>query len=152
MKNTISFNSKFGLISATEMNNKITRIYFSKRRLGGKISRPLNNLKKRISLYFQNKTQKIEVKIKIDGNKLQRKVWGELKKIKKGEVKSYGEIAKKVGVSPRFVGKVCGQNQHLLVIPCHRVLRSNGSLGGFSAPGGVNLKKKLLKFEGINLK
>jgi len=47
------------------------------------------------------------------------------------------------------VGRICGQNQHILVIPCHRILRSDGTLGGFSAPGGRSLKKKLLKFEGL---
>ena len=45
------------------------------------------------------------------------------------------------------MGKVCGENKHLLVIPCHRVIRSDGSLGGFSATSGVKLKEKLLKFE-----
>ena len=70
-----------------------------------------------------------------------------LRKIKKGKTKSYGEIAKKFKLSPRYVGKICGQNQHILAIPCHRVIRSDGSLAGFSAMGGINLKKKLLEFE-----
>ena len=149
MENTISFNSKFGLISATEMNNKITKICFSKKKVRGKMSVSLKNLKKKVSLFFQNKTKKMDIKIKVRGNRLQKKVWRELKKIKKGEVKSYGEIAKKLGISPRYVGRICGQNQHILVIPCHRILRSDGTLGGFSAPGGRSLKKKLLKFEGL---
>ena len=76
-----------------------------------------------------------------------KKIWGELRKIKKGKTKSYGEIAKKFKLSPRYVGKVCGQNQHILAIPCHRVIRSDGSLAGFSATGGKNLKRKLLEFE-----
>ena len=152
MENTISFSSKFGLISATEINNKITKICFSKKKVGGKTSRSLKNLKKKVSLYFQNKTKKIDIEIKVQGNQLQKKIWRELRKIKKGEVKSYGEIAKKLGISPRYVGKVCGQNQHILVIPCHRILRSDGTLGGFTAPGGINLKKKLLKFEGLTFK
>jgi len=152
MENTISFSSKFGLISATEINNKITKICFSKKKVGGKTSRSLKNLKKKVSLYFQNKTKKIDIEIKVQGNQLQKKIWRELRKIKKGEVKSYGEIAKKLGISPRYVGRVCGQNQHILVIPCHRILRSDGTLGGFTAPGGINLKKKLLKFEGLTFK
>jgi len=152
MENTISFSSKFGLISATEINNKITKICFSKKKVGGKTSRSLKNLKKKVSLYFENKTKKIDVEIKVQGNQLQKKIWRELRKIKKGEVKSYGEIAKKLGISPRYVGRVCGQNQHILVIPCHRILRSDGTLGGFTAPGGINLKKKLLKFEGLTFK
>ena len=149
MKNTISFNSKFGLISATEINNKITKIYFSKKKARGKMSKSIKHLKKKINLFFQNKTNKINIKIKINGNRLQKKVWGELRKIKKGEVKSYGEIGKKLRISPRQVGKICSQNQHLLVIPCHRILRSDRTLGGFSSPGGISLKKKLLEFEGL---
>ena len=85
--------------------------------------------------------------ILIKGNSVQKKVWGELKKIKFGQTKSYGEIAKKYKLSPRHVGKICGQNQIILAIPCHRVIKSDGSLGGFSSIGGVNTKKKLLNFE-----
>tara|TARA_Y100000768_G_C23626162_1_gene517297 strand:- start:26 stop:481 length:456 start_codon:yes stop_codon:yes gene_type:complete len=149
MKNTISFNSKFGLISATEINNKITKIYFSKKKERGKMSKSIKHLKKKINLFFQNKTNKIDIKIKINGNRLQKKVWKELRKIKKGKIKSYGEIGKKLRISPRQVGKICSQNQHLLVIPCHRILRSDRTLGGFSSPGGISLKRKLLEFEGL---
>ncbi len=78
-------------------------------------------------------------------------MWKELRKIKKGKTKSYGEIAKKFKLSPRYVGKICGKNQHILAIPCHRVIRSDGGLGGYSAPGGVKIKKKLLKKEGFLL-
>ena len=73
-------------------------------------------------------------------------IW-KTKKIPYGETKSYGDIAKKVNTSPRYVGNVCGQNQHLIVIPCHRVVRSDGTLGGFSGAGGLNLKKRLINFE-----
>jgi len=83
----------------------------------------------------------------MNGSKIQKKIWNELRKITKGRTKTYGEIGRKLKISPRYVGRVCGENKHVLVIPCHRVVRSNGSLGGFSAKGGVNLKKKLLNFE-----
>ena len=116
------------------------------------MTKPLKDLKKKINLYFNNKLKKIDVKIKVKGNIMQKKIWQELRKIKKGDFKSYGEIAKKLSISPRFVGRVCGQNNHVLIIPCHRILRSNGTLGGFTAPGGMNLKKKLLKFEGLKFK
>ena len=78
---------------------------------------------------------------------LQKKIWKELKKIPYGKTKSYGEIAKIVKTSPRYVGNVCGQNKHLLLIPCHRVIRTDGTLGGFSGTGGLTLKKRLLKLE-----
>ena len=60
---------------------------------------------------------------------------------------SQAEIAKKLNTSPRYVGNVCGQNKLLLVIPCHRVVKSDGSLGGFSGLGGLKLKKILLNLE-----
>ena len=81
------------------------------------------------------------------GTSLQKKIWKELLKIPYGSTKSYGEIAKIIKTSPRYVGNVCGQNKHLLIVPCHRVVRSDGSLGGFSSIGGIKLKKRLLKLE-----
>ena len=74
-------------------------------------------------------------------------MWGELKNIKFGKTKSYGEIAKKHELSPRHVGKICAQNKLLLLIPCHRVIRTDGSLGGFTSIGGIKLKKKFIDFE-----
>tara|TARA_Y100000310_G_scaffold281792_1_gene302551 strand:+ start:372 stop:827 length:456 start_codon:yes stop_codon:yes gene_type:complete len=149
MKNILSFNTKFSWISATEINNKITKIQFRRKKGKGKRSKNLENLKKKIISFFQEKTNKLDIKIFVNGSFLQKKIWRELKKIKKGEVKSYGEIAKKLKISPRYVGRVCGENKHVLVIPCHRIIKSNNTLGGFSATGGIELKKKLLKFEGI---
>jgi methylated-DNA-[protein]-cysteine S-methyltransferase len=66
-----------------------------------------------------------------------------------GQTVSYGRLAKMAGYpgSARAVGGALAKNPLPLIIPCHRVICSNGSLGGFSAPGGVNLKKKLLKLE-----
>jgi len=147
MKNTISFNTKFGWISATEINHKITRIQFNKTKNLGVFTKNLKNTKKKFLSYFQGKIRKIKIPIKVIGKPIQKKIWNELKKIPRGKTKSYGYIAKKLKISPRYVGKVCGENKHLLVIPCHRVIRSDGSLGGFSATSGVKLKEKLLKFE-----
>ena len=106
-----------------------------------------HNTKKKFLSYFQGKIKEIKMPIKIIGKPMQKKIWNELKKINKGETKSYGEIAKKFKISPRYVGRVCGQNKHILAIPCHRVIKSDGGLGGFSAKGGLKLKKQLLKLE-----
>jgi len=83
----------------------------------------------------------------MEGSNLQIRIWEELIKIPYGKTKSYGEIAKIVKTSPRYGGRVCGQNKHLLFIPCHRVVRTDGSLGGFSSSGGLLLKKRLLNLE-----
>ena len=147
MENSISFNTKFGWISASELNKKITSIQFKKLKISGVSSLTLRRLRNSIRAYFDGKRDNLKIPIKVYGNFLQRKIWKELKKIKKGKTKSYGEIARKFKISPRYVGKVCGQNKHILVIPCHRVIRSNGTISGFSAPGGTKLKRKLIQFE-----
>ena len=146
MKNTISFKSKFGWISASEKNNIILSVSFAKSNNRGK-SILLNKLKKNLINYFFKKTKKINSNILLEGSKLQIKIWKELIKIPYGKTKSYGEIAKIVKTSPRYVGNVCGQNKHLLIVPCHRVIRTDGSLGGFSGSGGLSLKKRLLNME-----
>ena len=149
MQNTISFNTTFGWISASETNNKITKVQFGRKKNSGIKTINLRNLEKKILSFFKGKIDKLDIKIFSKGNLIQKRIWQELKQIKKGEIKTYGEIAKKFKVSPRYIGRVCGENRHVLIIPCHRVIRTDKTLGGFSAPRGKKLKKKLLKFEGI---
>ena len=73
-----------------------------------------------------------------------------MRKIPYGNTWSYKTISKIVNTSSRHIGKICSQNKILLFIPCHRVINSNGGLGGFSGTGGINLKKKLLELEKLN--
>ena len=147
--NSLSFKTRFGWISAFEEKGKIVRIKFGKHRNKG-INKNLKALKNKINSFFNKKKKRIKSNFLIEGNTIQKKVWHELTKIKIGKTKSYGEIAKKVKTSPRYVGNVCGQNNHLILIPCHRVIRSDGNLGGFSGKGGIKLKKKLLLLEKNN--
>ena len=146
MVNKISFKSKFGWITVIEDKKKILSISFAKTKNVGNLIY-LEKFKKKILNFFSKKTKTINSDILFAGSALQIKIWKELQKIPYGETKSYGDIAKKVNTSPRYVGNVCGQNQHLIVIPCHRVVRSDGTLGGFSGAGGLNLKKRLINFE-----
>ena len=89
----------------------------------------------------------------LKGTKFQVKVWKYLKTIKKGKTKSYLDVAKaiKKPKAVRAVANAIGKNPYAPKIPCHRVIRSDGSLGGYSGSGGVKNKKKLLKSEGILL-
>ena len=144
--NSLSFKTKFGWITAFEEKGKIVRIKFAKHR-NKSISKNLMNLKNKINDFFNKKNKTVKSNFLIIGNNIQKKVWKELLNIKLGKTKSYGDIAKKFNISPRYVGKICAQNKIPLAIPCHRVIRSDGSLGGFSARGGIKLKKKLLNFE-----
>ena len=87
----------------------------------------------------------------LKGTKLQLKVWNYLKKIPKGQIRTYLEVAKAIKrpKSVRAVANAIGKNPNAPKIPCHRVIRSDGKLGGYSGPGGIKTKKKLLKSEGI---
>tara|TARA_B100000686_G_scaffold143953_1_gene151455 strand:- start:245 stop:697 length:453 start_codon:yes stop_codon:yes gene_type:complete len=142
----ISIKTKFGWISAYETNDKIFRIRFGKVKKQIK-SLILENFKKNLLKFFNKRTTHIKAPYEMKGNQIQQKIWSELKKIKIGQTKSYGEIAKKYKLSPRYIGKICSQNKLLLLIPCHRVIRTDGSLGGFTSVGGIKLKKKILEFE-----
>ena len=142
----ISFKTRVGWISVFEDKGKIFQIKFGKTKSQLK-SKLLTDFKKKLNKFLNQKASAIKAPHIMYGNKKQIKIWNELKKIKVGKTKSYGNIAKKFNFSPRYVGRVCGQNKLLLLVPCHRVIKSNGSIGGFSSSGGINLKKKLLYLE-----
>ena len=85
------------------------------------------------------------------GTFFQKKVWNYLKKIPKGRVKTYKQVA--VGInrpkSARAVANACAKNPYPPKIPCHRVIRSDGGLGGYSGKGGIKQKLKLLRSENV---
>jgi methylated-DNA-[protein]-cysteine S-methyltransferase len=88
-----------------------------------------------------------------NGTKFQKKVWNYLKSIPRGKIKTYKQVA--IGInrpkSIRAVANAVGKNPYPPKIPCHRVIRSDGSLGGYSGKGGIKTKKLLLKKEGVIL-
>ena len=90
----------------------------------------------------------------LKGTKFQLKVWNYLKKIPRGKVASYLEVAKAIGKPKAFraVANAVGKNPYPPLIPCHRVIRSDGSLGGYSGKGGIKEKRRLLLKEKVNLK
>ena len=89
----------------------------------------------------------------LKGTKFQVKVWKYLKTIPKGKVRTYKQVA--IGInsprSARAVANACARNPYAPKIPCHRVIRTDGGLGGYSGPGGIKTKIKLLKIEGFSL-
>ena len=85
----------------------------------------------------------------IKGTDFQVSVWKEIAKIPYGEIRTYKDLAIAIGKpnSSRAVANACGKNPYPLTIPCHRVIRTDGKLGGYSGEGGIKIKKKLLKQE-----
>ena len=91
--------------------------------------------------------------MKLVGTKFQLKVWAYLSKIPRGSVKTYAQVAKAIGkpLAVRAVANAIGKNPYPPKIPCHRVIRSDGLIGGYSGKGGVKTKRFLLKKECIRL-
>ena len=87
------------------------------------------------------------------GTPFQRKVWAALKTIPRGEVRTYTQIAVQIGhpTSARAVANACGKNPYAPDVPCHRVIRADGGLGGYSGEGGAEQKRALLREEGVQV-
>ena len=89
----------------------------------------------------------------LKGTKFQIKVWNYLKKIPRGEVRTYLQVAKAIGkpTAHRAVANAVGKNPYPPKIPCHRVIRTDGSLGGYSGKGGIKTKLRLLRSEKVDI-
>lgn len=103
-----------------------------------------------LSDYFNNKGQMLKAEsFNLHGTPFQKRVWQALLEIPHGCTVTYGQLAKKLNTSPRALGGAVGSNPVAILVPCHRVMGSNGKLTGFSAPGGLTTKRWLLRHEGI---
>lgn len=106
-----------------------------------------------LQAYFDGEFQATaRLSVVLDGTEFQRAVWTALRRIPCGETRSYGELARTIGrpSAVRAVGLANGANPVGIVIPCHRVIGSNGTLTGYG--GGIERKRWLLTHEGIELK
>ena len=110
-------------------------------------SKPIETIEKELELYFEGTLREFKTPMALLGSDFQVSVWDELRKIPIGETRSYREIAHLLGkpTSYRAVAQANGANQIAIVIPCHRVINSNGELGGYG--GGLKRKKWLLNHE-----
>ena len=98
--------------------------------------------------YFARKRKKFYIPLDIDGTEFQKSVWNELTKIPYGKTITYKTLSEKLGdvKAIRAVGKANSKNPVAIIIPCHRVIGSNGKLTGYA--GGLDIKQKLLHLEG----
>lgn len=109
-------------------------------------------LKKELEAYFDGRLTTFTVPLSYHGTDFQVAVWRVIATIPFGDLCTYGDIAKTLGkpMANRAVGGATGKNPIPIVVPCHRVVGSSGALTGFSAPGGLATKIKLLEREGIH--
>jgi AraC family transcriptional regulator of adaptative response/methylated-DNA-[protein]-cysteine methyltransferase len=107
----------------------------------------LPDLRKKILSFIEGETNLIRLPLDIRGTVFQRRVWEELRRIPRGETRTYREIARAIGApdAVRAVGSACGANPVALVVPCHRAVRTDGGLGGYA--WGLSRKRRLLALE-----
>jgi methylated-DNA-[protein]-cysteine S-methyltransferase len=107
----------------------------------------LNLVIKQLDQYFEGKRVRFKLPLDLSGSDFQQKVWSEVAKIPLGETRTYLDIALKLKnkSASRAVGSANGQNPLNIIIPCHRLITSRGTLGGYA--GGLSKKEHLLRFE-----
>ena len=108
----------------------------------------VTNVFKQLKEYFIRQRKEFDLALELSGTVFQKKVWNELTKISYGEIITYGELANRLGDKNlmRAVAAANGANPIPIIIPCHRVIGSDGSLTGYG--GGLEVKQKLLELEG----
>lgn len=157
-KHETYYNSPIGLIKITGNENGIRSVDFVDEQTfpeglhsqKDSQSHPiLDECVLQLDEYFKSERKEFTVKLNLEGTEFQKKVWNELMKIPFGRTISYMELAKSVGdiKAIRAVGAANGKNKIAIIIPCHRVIGSDGKLTGYA--GGLWRKEWLLKHEGI---
>lgn len=143
---TSNLKTELGYFTLKSINKKITYFYPSNNKSEKINNNHLHiNFLKTLNSYFSKDSFSFKYQLKLIGTAFEKKVWHEISKIKYGQTITYNDIAKKLSSSPRAIGNACSKNKCLLLIPCHRIIRSNGSAGGYVL--GENIKEYLIKLE-----
>ena len=152
-------NFKLGKIGIVEENGKIVKIVIINKNDENnknvddfieKDTKLLVKAKNELEEYFEGKRKEFDLPLKQEGTEFQKKVWNALSKIPYGEKRTYKEIAKMIGneKASRAVGMANNKNNIPIIIPCHRVIGSNGKLVGYAL--GLDMKQYLLDLESKN--
>jgi|HubBroStandDraft_6_1064221.scaffolds.fasta_scaffold360795_2 methylated-DNA-[protein]-cysteine S-methyltransferase len=142
----MQFETPFGPAWASvDSNGAVTEFYFGAGDDGGGVGNP--EVARQIEEFFAGKRQAFDFPLAPKGTEFQKRVWAELLKIPFGETISYGELARRIGnpAASRAVGRANATNPISLIVPCHRVIGTNGKLTGYG--GGIDLKDKLITWE-----
>lgn len=144
------YNTKIGKLYITADSDAITAISTQKPSGDEKETTLTKKAFLQLEEYFAGKRKTFDLPLKLDGTEFQKRVWQELIKIPYGKTISYKELAKAVGNEKacRAVGMANNKNKIMIIIPCHRVVGSNGDLTGYA--GGLDIKKQLIDLEKCN--
>jgi len=147
------FKSPLGTLYLVFAGNCLVKIEFEKTHGAEPVApispeRVSHSLKMQLGEYFEGKLREFSQEVVLlQGTDFDRKVWLTLKEIPYGETRSYRWLAERIGNprAVRAVGQALGRNSIPIILPCHRIIESNGSIGGYS--GGINIKRRLLDLE-----
>ena len=150
MINYFCYDTEIGRIKISEKDEKIIGLVFSDYKKEDEIEKETELIKKaytQLEEYLSGKRTEFDIEIEMIGTEFQKKVWKELLNIPYGETRSYKDIAIAIGNGKacRAVGNANNKNPIAIIVPCHRVVGSNGSMTGYA--GGLDIKEKLLKIE-----
>ena len=145
----LSFNSPLGALTLTEEDGAILSLDWGWG-MGNEETPLLTTARDQVDAYFDRRLTVFDLPLAPPGTAFQKKVWDVMNTIPFGQTLTYGEVAARLGTSPRAVGLACGRNPIPIIIPCHRVTGSHG-LGGFSGGDGRMTKRRLLGLEGALL-
>lgn len=154
-KNILQIESPVGIIELRENHNALVELVFTHITTDHHLPKinmqkpesVLERAARELSEYFEGKRQKFGIPLRPSGTPFQTKVWKKLQEARYGETLSYKNLAESASIKngARAVGSAMKSNPIPIFIPCHRVLKSDGSLGGFSS--GLHIKKFLLSLE-----
>ena len=141
-----------GNIKIEEQDEKITGISYTEERPSYADTHVLKEAQKQLNEYFEGRRKIFNLPLNPAGTVFQHKVWSALKEIPYGEIRTYKQIAEQIGnpSACRAVGMANNKNPIMIVVPCHRVIGSNGALTGYAF--GIDIKEKLLDLEKLNSK
>jgi methylated-DNA-[protein]-cysteine S-methyltransferase len=144
----IAFPTPFGDLSLFEERGALVAVEWGRAAGTSKPTPLLKRARKQIDEYFEGKRKKFTLPFSLTGTEFQKRVWMAIARIPYGHTASYGDVAHQVDSGPRAVGGACAHNPIGLIVPCHRVLASQGQIGGYGT-GGLALKRQLLRLEGL---
>ena len=140
----ITVQSPLGPLTLAEAEGSITRLDW-RAAMRSEETPLLREARRQLAAYFAGKLREFDLPITVHGSPFQQSVWRAMQRIPYGMTRSYGELAHETDSAPRAVGGACGSNPIAIIVPCHRVIGSNGSLTGFG--GGIPTKRALLELE-----
>ena len=142
----LSLESQFGRLTLSEDEGRITGLTWGGRAMG-KLSPALAEARRQLLEYFAGRRKDFDLPLAPAGSPTALRVWQLMAAIPYGETRSYGDLGRDLALSPRVVGQLCGMNPLPIFIPCHRVVGSDGRLGGYSGGEGAETKRRLLQLE-----